>query len=126
MKALILSLLFFGSIFAGEFNLTFSQKNEEIKLYVTTVDEKPDLAPLVLLDKYIDQEKGKIYLSIAEDKDAMCAQVFGKRRGSFFFQKEELPLKKYHLIINQKAYGKLYILDENVWFIPVKEKKHVQ
>jgi len=128
MKTFCLLLFCIGSVFANDlFDLDFSLEDQKVKLTVTTIEDKPNLAPLILLDKYFDQEKGEIYLSITEDREAMSAQVFGKRRGTFFFQKnEEIFPRIYHLIINQKAYGELYILDKEVLFIPTMERYNDQ
>jgi len=141
MKQLFLSLLLTVGIFAEnscltkeysacsdhdlfdlEFSLiTTSNNKEQILLEVVTVEEKPNLAPLILKSKEISFEdgSGKIELTICHDKEACCAQAFGKRSGLFYFKKgfEELPEGSYLIKINNRVYGQLY-LSGNVAFQP--------
>jgi len=107
---------FDNDLFDLEFSLISTPNHEEeLLLTVSTVEEKPNLAPLILQGKKILEKDGEkiLELTICHDKQAFSAQVFGKRSGRFYFRKgnQDLPEGVYLLKVNNWIYGQLYISD---------------
>lgn len=125
MNIFFLTIIFFGSVFAEDlFDFSFSFRGQELELTAITTEEKPNLAPLILLDQYVDKENQEIHLFIEADCEAMCAQVIGRRIGKFSLKGVEDGI--YSLIVNNKGYGKLYILNQKVTFEPFLEEIDVE